>query len=224
MKKINPNIQRADSSAIEYLKNIPPSDFGHRLNFQLISRRKLQPVFKINESFAGSAVTVRIPPNDSVLVYKALEMAQEGDIIVVDMNDEHRYACWGEITTLIAKEKGLSGAIIQGPVTDSLAIEELEFPVYSSSISPLTTKLFSLDGDINVSVSIDNVVINPGDIIIGDNDGLLVIPLEEWEEYKKIGIEEIEADEKRKNSLHNDTLEKYFENFKPYFAKFSDKS
>lgn len=191
----------ADLQLIDQFKRIPPSDFGHRINFQLIGNRKIKPVAKVLQQFAGPALTVRIPDNDSSLVYKALEMAEPGDVIVIDMNGEDRYACWGEITTLSALGKGVLAAIINGPATDSVEIEELGFTVFSTSISPLTTKLYSLDGNINVPVSIDGVVISPGDIIVGNNDGLLVVPRDEAEHYLNIGKEEYEADHKRKRNI-----------------------
>lgn len=93
IKKINEINHSIDKSKLNKLKEISPSDFGHSLNFNLVSRRKLQPVAKVKETFIGQAVTVRIPPNDSVLVYKALEMINEGDVLVIDMSGEERYAC-----------------------------------------------------------------------------------------------------------------------------------
>lgn len=220
-KNINEINHSIDRETLNKLREVSPSDFGHSLNFNLISRRKIQPVAKVKDTFSGQAVTVRIPPNDSVLVYKALEMINEGDVLVIDMSGEERYACWGEITTIIAKAKKVSGVIIQGPVTDTLVIEELGVPVFSTSISPLTTKLMSLDGDINVPVAIDDVVVNPGDVILGDNDGILVIPQDEMKSYLELGEVELKADQDRKHSLENGTVKEYFENLQPFFEEFS---
>ncbi|WP_126425413.1 RraA family protein [Brevibacillus marinus] len=201
MATIIREIERADSEIINQLRRIPPSDFGHRINFQLIGSRLVKPVYKIKQQFAGSAITVRIPPNDSVMVYKALEFAKPGDVIVIDMSGDKRYACWGEITTRVAQAKGVVAAIVNGPVTDSAEIEELGFNVYATGLSPLTTKLHGIDGDINVPVAIDDVVIYPGDIVVGNNDGILVVPRDEGKKYLQIGKEECEADRQRKDRL-----------------------
>lgn len=79
----------------------------------------------------------------------------------------------------------------------------------------------SLDGDINVPVAIDDVVVNPGDVVLGDNDGILVIPQAEINSYLELGDVELEADQGRKNSLENGTVEDYFKNLKPFFDEFS---
>lgn len=209
MATIIKEIERADHEILEQLRSIPPSDFGHRINFQLISSRLVRPVHKIKQQFAGSAITVRIPPNDSIMVYKAMEFAKPGDVIVIDVSGEKRYACWGEITTRVAQAKGLAAAIVNGPVTDSAEIEELGFSVYATGLSPLTTKLYGLDGDINVPIAIDDVVINPGDIIVGNNDGILVVPREEAKKYLQIGKEECEADHQRKDRLAAVSADEY---------------
>lgn len=206
---IKTNFTRPTVSVIEKFKQFPPSDYGHRINFNLIGNRKIKPIKKVIQQFAGPAITVRIPPNDSILVYKALELAQPGDVIVIDMNGEDRYACWGEITTRVAKERGVIAAVINGPVTDSLEIEKLGLDVYATNISPLTTKVYSLDGDINVPLAIDGVVINPGDIIVGNNDGLLVVPQTEVEAFMKIGQEEFQADEGRRQKLQDAGVDTY---------------
>lgn len=219
MSTIVTNIERLDTATIAKFSNIPPSDFGHRLNFNLISSRKIKPVSTIKKQFAGSAITVRIPPNDSILVYKAIELAQLGDVIIVDMNGEDRYACWGEITTRVAQEKGVVAAIINGPATDSLCIEQLDFPVYSTATSPLTTKLYSLDGDINLPIAIDDVVVHPGDIVIGDNDGLMIVPKDNARKYVLIGDEELQADVSRKEKLESIGAEKYLQQLQEHVDK-----
>ena len=92
-------------------------------------------------------------------------------------------------------EKGAAAAIVNGAITDTIAIRDLGFKVYSHSVSPLTTKFYGLGGDINVPVSISGCVIQPGDVIVGSNDGLLVVPQDEIASYLEIGKEAKELDE-----------------------------
>ena len=212
MINIKKKIDRIDTEHIEEFKDIPPSDYGHQLHYNLISLRKIKPVVQVKDRFAGQAITVRITPNDSILVYKAIEIARPGDVLVIDMNGEDRYACWGEITTLAAKAKGIVASVINGAATDSLAIEENGYPVYAKSISPMTTKIYSHAGDINVPISIDGVVIHPGDLVVGDNDGLLVIPQAEMDSYLEIGRDEFNKDAERKEALTHQTIEDYLTN------------
>jgi 4-hydroxy-4-methyl-2-oxoglutarate aldolase len=201
MISINASIKRPDPELVRQLGEITPSDYGHKLNFQFITASKLKPLFPIEEPFAGPVVTVRIPPNDVLSTCKALDYVQPGDIVVIDASEEDRYACWGEVTTRIAMEKGAAAAIINGAVTDTIALRDLGFKVYSHSVSPLTTKFYGLGGDINVPVSISGCVIQPGDVIVGSNDGLLVVPKDEIAAYLEIGKEAKELDEQNLQDL-----------------------
>ncbi|WP_051317202.1 RraA family protein [Ectobacillus panaciterrae] len=219
MITINSVIQRPNPDIVKRLGDISPSDYGHRLNFQLINARKIKPVFPLENTFAGPAVTVRIPPNDGSLVYKALDIVKPGDVIVIDMNEEERFACWGEITTRVAMEKGAIAAIINGPVTDTNIIRDLKFNVFSYAISPLTTKMYSLDGDVNVPISISGCIIKPGDIVIGSNDGLLVVPNEDISTFLEIGEAEKKADERRRVELQELGVEQYLRRFDPLWDK-----
>jgi 4-hydroxy-4-methyl-2-oxoglutarate aldolase len=201
MITINASIKRPDPELVRQLGEITPSDYGHKLNFQFITASKMKPLFPIETPFAGPAVTVRIPPNDVLSTCKAMDYVQPGDIVVIDASEEDRYACWGEVTTRIAMEKGAAAAIINGAVTDTIAIRDLGFKVYSHSVSPLTTKFYGLGGDINVPVSISGCVIQPGDVIVGSNDGLLVVPKDEIATYLEIGKEAKELDEQNLQDL-----------------------
>jgi 4-hydroxy-4-methyl-2-oxoglutarate aldolase len=201
MITINTSIKRPDPELVRQLGEIAPSDYGHRLNFQFISASKMKPIFPIETSFAGPVITVRIPPNDGLFTCKALDYIQPGDIVVIDASAEERYASWGEVTTRIAMEKGAAAAIVNGAVTDTVAIRDLQFKVYSHSVSPLTTKFYGLDGDVNVPVSISGCVIHPGDVIVGSNDGLVVVPKDEIATYLQIGKEAKELDEQNLHDL-----------------------
>ncbi|MDR7240090.1 RraA family protein [Neobacillus drentensis] len=195
MITINTSIKRPDPELVRQLGEITPSDYGHNLNFQFITASKMKPLFQIETPFAGTAVTVRTPPNDTALTCKALDYIRPGDIVVIDANEEERYACWGEVITRIAMEKGAVAAIVNGAITDTIAIRDLGFKVYSHAVSPMTTKFYGLGGDINVPVSISGCVIQPGDVIVGSNDGLLVVPQDEIALYLKVGKEAKELDE-----------------------------
>lgn len=97
MITVNSKTPRPKLEEVKQLGTISPSDYGHHLNFQLISTKKIKPLFPIENTFAGPAVTVRIPPNDGLLVYKALDLVQPYDVVVIDMNEEERFACWGKL-------------------------------------------------------------------------------------------------------------------------------
>lgn len=102
--------------------------------------------------------------------------AEPGDILVIDMQGEKRHACWGEMTTLTARRFDLQAVIVDGPNTDSKEIKENGFPVFSKGQSNLTTKIMGFKGDVNVPVCCGGTVVCPGDLILANNDGIVVIP------------------------------------------------
>lgn len=196
MNIINTEIKRLPEALIERFRKVSPSELGHALEFGFIHPEislldKSKPLYVV-----GTAVTVRIPAVDSTMVYKAMTYAKPGDVLIIDMQGEKRHAPWGEMTTLTAKRFGISAVIVDGPNTDSEAIKKLDFPVYSKGQSNITTKILGYRGDVNVPIQCGGVVISPGDLVLADNDGVLVVPhshaeqlieiAEKYEEYNRI--------------------------------------
>ncbi|UCD70449.1 MAG: RraA family protein, partial [Syntrophobacterales bacterium] len=140
----------------------------------------LRPAFD-DIKLVGPAVTVRIPSIDSTLCHKVTEIVEEGDVIVIDRCGDNTYACWGGVTTLAAKIRGAAGTIVDGPITDILEIRQHKFPVYYRCISALTTKLLGIDGEINTTIQCGGVTVHPGDLIVGDANGIVIVSPDETE-------------------------------------------
>lgn len=176
MNIINTKVRRLDEALIQRFEKISPSELGHALEFGFMDNQitlldKSQDVYLV-----GTAITARIPATDSTMVYKAMTYAKPGDILVIDMQGEKRHACWGEMTTLTARRFGLQGVVVDGPNTDSKEIKANGFPVFSKGQSNLTTKIRGFKGDVNVPISCGGCVVCPGDLILANNDGIVVIP------------------------------------------------
>lgn len=187
MNIINTKVRRLPEELIERFKKINPSELGHALEFGFVSP-EIQLLDKTEQIYAvGTAVTARIPATDSTMVYKAMTYAKQGDILVIDVQGEKRHACWGEMTTLTAKRFGIGAVIIDGPNTDSKEIKENKFPVFSRGQSVLTTKILGFRGDVNVPVCCGGTVVNPGDLVLACNDGILVIPYDFADKLVEIG-------------------------------------
>lgn len=124
---------------------------------------------------AGVALTVRTRPTDNLMVHKALELARPGDVIIVEAGGESRHAILGELMCQYAMERGVRGVVIDGPVRDGSAIHSLGFPVYASGLTPRGPYKDG-PGEINVPVSCGGAAICPGDLILGDSDGAVVVP------------------------------------------------
>jgi regulator of RNase E activity RraA len=156
------------------LRQIAPATIGHLLEHEFMDP-ELRPIIS-RFAFAGPAITVRCFGTDSAIVHYAVDVAQPGDVIVVDRLGDRRYACWGGGVSLGAHVKGVAGAVVDGVLTDRQEILELGFPVFGRGISPLTTRAPGLTGELNVSVRCGGIIVNPGDIVLADDDGIVVLP------------------------------------------------
>lgn len=140
----------------------------------------------------GVATTVSARPGDNLMVHKALEVAQPGDVVVVSTNGCVTSAVFGELMGHTAKGANLGGIVVDGAIRDVDGLRALEFPAFSRSVSPGACDKDG-PGEINVPISCGNTVVSPGDIILGDEDGLTVVPREIAAEV----IEKVRALEER---------------------------
>ena len=126
---------------------------------------------------AGSALTVHSPGGDNLWLHRALDIAQAGDVMVVFANGAHEHGYWGEIMTTMAKVRGMAGLVIDGCVRDGVLLGDIGFPVFSRGLCIQGTgKDFGAIGWINHPVTMGNVVVHAGDLIVGDTDGVVAIP------------------------------------------------
>ena len=144
----------------------------------------------------GTAIIVKARPCDNLIVYKALEIAQPGDVIVIGIYNYTASSTWGDLTSLIGKEKGLAGMVTDGLVRDVFGIKEVGLPVFSRGSIP-TSPFKDGPGEVNVPITCGGVLIRPGDIIFGDVDGVVVIPQENVDQVVRKALQ-IGVDEEKK--------------------------
>lgn len=172
---VNPRVASAVPAALlAQLKQIPPATIGHVLDHEFMDP-ELRPIGS-RFAFCGPAVTVRVFGVDSSILHYAIDIAQAGDVVVVDRLGDRRYACWGGGVALAAHTKGIAGAVVDGVLTDRVEIEEMGFRIFGRGISPITTRGGGLTGELNTTIRCGGVTVNPGDIILADDDGVLVLP------------------------------------------------
>jgi 3-hexulose-6-phosphate synthase/6-phospho-3-hexuloisomerase len=124
---------------------------------------------------SGRAVTVRTEPGDARKPTEAVELAKKGEVIVIDAAGFEESACWGGNDSIGSKQKGLSAVIIDGAVRDTAEIMEMAFPTWVKSVTP-NTGGGKGGGAINIQITCGGVSVNPGDIVVADDDGVVVIP------------------------------------------------
>jgi len=140
---------------------------------------RLRPIHA-KGSMAGPALTVRTRPGDNLMVHKALDLAQPGDIVVVDAGGDLTNAIIGELMQSYAIQRKLGGIVINGAIRDLDALRAGSLPVYAAGVTHRGPYKDG-PGEINVAVSFDGMVVEPGDLVIGDNDGILCIPFDQVE-------------------------------------------
>jgi RraA family protein len=137
----------------------------------------LRPMHKEGR-LAGPAFTVRTAPGDNLLVHKALDMAKAGDVIVVDAGGLTGNAIIGELMAAHAKQRGIAGIVIWGAIRDSAEIGSANFPVYAAGVTH-RGPYRNGPGEINVPVVVGEMSVRPGNIMVGDADGVVAVPQED---------------------------------------------
>lgn len=145
----------------------------------------IQPLFR-PISLAGPALTVYCPPGDNLMLHKGMALAKAGDVLVVDTQNTPG-AVAGGIATVQSLATKIAGVVTNGSARDVREIREANFPVFCQFISPAGTSK-SKPGSVNVPIVVGGVIVRPGDIIIGDDDGVVVVPPEKAKEVlEKVG-------------------------------------
>lgn len=135
----------------------------------------------VADSFAvcGPALTVHSPPGDNLWLHRALAIAEPGDVLVVNVSDAYDYGYWGEVMSTAARCRKLGGLVIDGCVRDLTLLREIGFPVFSRGLCIRGTgKDFGARGWLNAPLRIGDVVVHAGDLVVGDVDGVVVLPRE----------------------------------------------
>ncbi len=146
----------------------------------------------------GSALTVKAQAGDNLMIIKAISMLEKDQVLVVDSSGDLDFGPFGEVLAVEAKAKGAAGLIIDGSVRDSEAIIDLDFPVFSAGVSIRGTSKSAV-GLINHDISCGGVVVRAGDLILGDDDGVVVIP---YAKAKEVIEKAIKRDESERLTMY----------------------
>ncbi len=168
-----------DAGLIEKGNRVETATIGHRRHMGFMDSA-IQCVLP-NRRVAGTAVTLALPGQDSTLLHHIVQFLRPGDFLCIDRLGDHKHACVGGGVAAAIKASGCVAVAIDGPCTDLPEIEELDMPIWSRGVAPITTRLHDVGGCFNVPVSCGGAVIMPGDLIVGDFSGVVAIPPDEAE-------------------------------------------
>jgi 4-hydroxy-4-methyl-2-oxoglutarate aldolase len=182
-----------DARLVEKFKKAEPATIGHFRNWGFMDPglRAMQSDVRI----AGPAVTVRAPGMDGTIVGYALGQVRPGDVLVIDRCGDHRHAAFGGLVAYACKVAGLAGVIIDGVATDIGEVRQYKVPLWCRGLSAVTTKRIGLAGEFCVPVSCGGVAVHPGDVIIADECGIVVMERGQAEAAadRAIGMQEAEV-------------------------------
>lgn len=191
MIKAYPRVQRYPEELVASYRKVSPSTIGHLTDrgFML----GLSPL-KSPTRLAGTAVTVRIPHMDSAAVHIAVDLLRPGDVLVVSTSGDVARACFGGMVGFAVHVQRAAGAVIDGMITDRVELEALDISIFSRGVGPITTRNLGIEGEVNVPISVAGAVVLPGDIILGDENGVMVIPNDQVLDLARVAAEKEAAE------------------------------
>jgi 4-hydroxy-4-methyl-2-oxoglutarate aldolase len=188
----NPMPPQIPDEITALLERVETATVGHFLHSGFVDRH-IGAVLP-GKRVAGTAVTLRIPHADSALLHWLTAEVRPGDIVLIDRCGDDRHACWGGVITNCMKMAGVKAGVIDGPATDFGEIARVDMPMWCRGPSPITTKLLGLEGAVNVPITVGGQVVHPGDAVLCDDSGVIVLSPGDakWVAEKAIGMQEAE--------------------------------
>ena len=197
--------RQVQSTLVDAFKGLPVANVSDCMARMSSAGPRLRPMHK-SGYLAGPALTVKCRPGDNLMIHKALDMAQPGDVIVVDAGGDLTNALFGEIMLATAVARGVVGMVLNGAVRDSDEIGAGHFPVYAAGVTHRGPYKDG-PGEINVPSAIDGMVIHPGDLMLGDADGLLCVQFDSVQEVLAATLKKMEAEKKMLEDIASGSLD-----------------
>ncbi len=172
---------------VEQFKSVPVAIVSDTMSRMFSASPDLRPMHN-GHPMVGPALTVKTRPGDNLMIHKAIQMAQAGDVIVVDGGGDLTNALIGEIMTSFAASKKIAGMVINGSVRDAGFLRTQDFGVFAAGVTHRGPYKDG-PGEINVPIALGGMVIEPGDLVMGDDDGVLCVPYDQTDWVYKAAIE-----------------------------------
>jgi 4-hydroxy-4-methyl-2-oxoglutarate aldolase len=197
--KVVRNIPRPDIEAVKLLGELGVATIHEAQGRTGAMQPYMRPIY-LSARVSGPAVTVSCHPGDNLMIHAAVEVCKPGDVLVVVTHSESTDGMFGDLLGTSCQAHGVAGLIIDAGVRDTAELTEMNFPVWAKAISPQGTVKAS-PGSVNVPVVCAGMLVNPGDVVVGDADGIVVVPRATAAAAAKAGQQRIAKEEKTRERL-----------------------
>jgi 4-hydroxy-4-methyl-2-oxoglutarate aldolase len=211
------NITRPDADAVRVLGQLGVATVHEAQGRTGLMRPYMRPIYMTARA-AGPAITVSCQPGDNLMIHAALELCQAGDILVVTTASESTDGMFGELLAVSSRAQGVVGLVIDAGVRDVTDLTAMDFPVWAKAISAQGT-VKATPGSVNVPVVCAGAAVRAGDVIVGDADGVCVVPRHTAVEIARLGAERVAKEEKSRERLRKGELGLDFYGFRARLAE-----
>ena len=187
------NIQRAAAELIETLGAQGSATVSEAQNRAGLLHPYMRPIYP-SARLAGSAITVLCHPGDNIMIHAAIEICQPGDVLVVATTSPSTCGMFGELMGASCQAHGIRGLIVEAGIRDVADLTTMNFPVWAKAISA-QGPLKVVPGSVNIEIACAGVTVRPGDVVVGDVDGVVIVPREQAAAVAKLGQARIEREE-----------------------------
>ena len=195
--------RRVSAELVEQYRVLPVANVSDSMHRMTAGGPRLHMMHRDGQ-LAGAALTVKTRPGDNLMLHKAIDMAEPGDVIVVDAGGDLTNSLMGELMLAYAVRRGVAGFVIYGAIRDADAFLKVNLPVFAAGVTHRGPYKDG-PGEINVPIALEGMVIHPGDLVIGDRDGVLAVPMDAADAVLAKTLAKQDAEARQMTAIENGT-------------------